>query len=145
MAIGTDAMILDALLSDLNTISLSPQRAIAWPGIAFTPVSGTPYLAVSDFPTDTITRTVSTEGTVIYEGFLQVSAFWPKGQGLIAVKGLAGDIATHFKRGRSIRKNGTGPIVRIQRVPVIAAPIIEPAWVHVPVTVYWRSFNKHPA
>ncbi len=145
MAVTIEGGILDALQYHLSLMPMSPVRQIAWPNVPFTPVIGSPYLAVNDFPTDTITRTVANDGTAIYEGFLQVSVFWPVGQGLIGVKELAGHVAAYFKRGTAIQRNGVGPVVRIERAPVIAAPIIEPAWVQVPVTVYWRSFNKHPA
>ncbi|MRN76827.1 hypothetical protein GJU90_00075 [Brucella sp. 10RB9210] len=75
MATTIEGGILDALQYHLSLMPVSPARPIAWPGISFTPQTGTPYLAVNDFPTDTITRTIANDGTAIYEGFLQVSAF----------------------------------------------------------------------
>ena len=136
MITGVDARIADALLSHLQDADLGVP--VAWPGADFTPPDG-PYLAVSLFPAPVTTATIATHDR--RDGIMQVSVFWPRGAGIIGPMELAGRVADRFPRTTRLIA-GAGQEVRIDRTPSQAAPVQEPGWVQIPVTINWTSFVR---
>lgn len=95
--------------------AMAPPLAIAWEGVAFTPVVGTPYQRVALVP-----------GTPINDeygrgfqdqGFFQVSLHYPPGAGSKDATDRALAIRSTFFRGATFTKNGL--VVKITRTPAI--------------------------
>jgi hypothetical protein len=132
---GFDAAVTDALLSHLQDADLDVP--VAWPGSDFTPPDG-PYLAVALFPLPVTTATIATHDR--HDGIMQVSVFWPRGDGIIGPMELAGSVVARFPRMTRIVRSDR--VVRIDRTPSVGAPVQEPGWVQIPVTINWTSWVR---
>lgn len=137
MPAGIEARIADILLTHLGTLTLAPAVPVSYPGIPFTPPSGT-YLEATIHQNTTLDHFIGDDSTSEYRGLLQVSVRTPAGAGIIAPMDLAGKVAEHFKRGTVLSKDGL--TVRVLKTPDIAGPLQEPDRLHVPVTVTWFCF-----
>ncbi len=132
---GVDAAITDALLSHLQDADLDVP--VAWPGADFTP-GATAYLAVTLFPAPTTVATITTHDR--HDGIMQVSVFWPRGEGIIGPMELAGRVIARFPRGTRLDRNDQS--VRIDRTPWTSPPLQEAGWVQIPVTIPWTAFVR---
>lgn len=136
MAVHPEAVIADALLWHLSQIPLSPSRPIAWPGVRYSPVVGTPYLFATHLPNMTTATGLAFDAGREFRGLFQVSVFWPAGQGVVAPMELVGAVATHFSNGTRIGRAGL--VVEVNRPPEAAPPIEQPDWLQIPITIRWR-------
>lgn len=139
MALRTETRIFEALMERLSSLVLSPAVAVAWPDVDFEP-AGRDYLAPSWMPAETTGFGVEDSTTEQHVGILQVSAFTAEDdRGLTSRLEQAGAVADHFPKGLVLQREGV--VVRITDVPRIGAPLMEPGWYQLPVTIPWRSFN----
>lgn len=138
MAATVEGNIAEALFRHFSALSLPSGVRVAYPGAAFTPTEGQPYVRLTFVPNTPVQSAISFDAEPIRLGLLQVSVFWPAGQGVIGAMDLAGLIRLHFKRGTKIDESGV--LVWIINEPEIAAPIQEPTWLHVPVTIPWHVY-----
>lgn len=111
---------LDTRMASLPSLSTSK---IAWPNVALAAQSAL-YYVVAFLPAQV---NPELQGADHEEGIYQVSVFAPAGQGLGSALTQAQAVADHFKR-----QNLSGISIG---VPTLAPPIIEPDWVHVPVSI----------
>jgi hypothetical protein len=139
MAAGTDAIIMSLLLDRLAL--MTPALPIALPGIPF-PAGGAikpdSYLQATFVPNRTVTRTVG-PGRQQHIGIIQISVWEKAGRGQVKPLETAGRIISHFAKGTSLE--GQGVRVKIDRKPWAAPPLQDAAYVQVPVTVEYVSFN----
>lgn len=140
MAVGTDAIIMAALLDHLQTLVFTPALQIAMPGIDF-PKTGQPkpdnYLAAFFMPNET-SNTELGAGQEQHRGMLQVSVFWKKGAGHVKPLEAADKIITHFAKGTTL--NSGGLKIMIDRKPYAAQPMQDTDRVQVPVTIRYHAF-----
>lgn len=137
MPTGIEARIADILLTHLGTLTLTPAVPVAYPGVPFTPPSGT-YLEATIHQNTTLDHFIGTDSTSEYRGLLQVSVRTPAGAGIIAPMDLAGKVSEHFRRGTVLSKDGLS--VRVSKTPDIAGPLQEPDRLHVPVSISFYVF-----
>lgn len=135
MAIHPEAVIIDALFDHLKTVALPAGAKIAWPGMDFIPEPTKPYLQVRLLKNDPIQPRIRFGAQPIRRGILQVSVFWPSGQGIVKASELAGKVCDLFVRGTSLTKGSVK--VRIMEEPRVASDIQETAWLQVPVSINW--------
>ena len=141
MAIGTEAVILAALLDHLGTLTFSPAMPIAYPGVLF-PLAGQQkpdnYLQVSFLPNRTDTLSVG-QGSQMHQGLLQVSVYWKAGVGYVKPLDVADRIIRHFAKGTRLVSNGVK--IQIDNKPWVAGPLQEGDRVQFPTTIPYRSFG----
>ena len=141
MAIGTEAIILAALLDHLGTLTFSPALAVAYPGVTFPPAGEQKpdnYLQVSFLPNRTTTLSVG-KGRQMHQGILQISVFWNAGEGHVKPLDAADQIIKHFAKGTKLFSGGVK--VQIDNKPWVSGPLQEPDRVQFPITILYRSFN----
>lgn len=140
MATGSDAIIMDALINRLQTLSFTPALSIAYPNVQF-PASGQMpdnYLIASFLPNVTEDYSVG-EGARLHRGFLQVAVVWKSGAGLVKPLEVSGAIIDHFKKGTLLFHDGVK--IKINKQPWIGTPDQSGDRVHVPVTIQYESEN----
>lgn len=130
-ALGTEAQIRDALLSRLESLSLSPPLPVAWPDTPFTkPISGDtppkplPYLEAFYDGSSATPVTIAHDGLNRYLGLLLITVCYPQGAGIIKPGNIAGAVAQHFKRG--IKMSSGDTTVQIIVPPLVAGTYRDP-------------------
>jgi hypothetical protein len=123
----------EALFAHLRSADIGP---VAWPGIRFDPTGA--YLGVSVFFLPATAATVTSHDR--RDGIMQVSVFWPAGDGLIRPMEWAQAVVARFPRHTTLSRNGRD--VRIVRPPYMAAPLQEADWLQIPVTIPWTSWVR---
>lgn len=116
--------------------TLSPALSTAYEGVAFTPVSGTPYQAVQLVPRRTENPSV---GDDHYRdtGEFQVFLAYPTNSGSATILARAEALRTHFKRGTSLVEGST--TVLITRTPQISGTTVVGDRLVVPVIITYIS------
>lgn len=136
--VGVEAQIADALLWYVSQLTTNPAVAVANPGVLFTPSLGVPYLGVSIMPNIDELTGLSFRSTVNHQGLMQVSVFWPAGQGLVKPMQVASQVAAYFAPGTRISRNGL--VVQVNEQPRVAPSLQESDWLQVPVIIRTRCF-----
>ena len=140
MAIGTDAVILAALLDHLGALTFSPALPVAYPGVTF-PAAGQQkpenYVQVSFLPNQTETLSVG-QGRQMHQGILQVSVYWKAGVGYVKPLDVVDRIIQHFAKGTRIISGAVK--VKIDNKPWVSGPLQEGDRVQFPVTIPYRCF-----
>lgn len=142
MATYVETKILNALLSRLSSLTLSPAMPVAYPNVAFTP-SATGYLRATHVPNTANQVTLGASGKNRFEGLLQVDVFWPEDAGLVAPSERAGAVAAHFKRGTDITLDSI--TVRIVTPPEIRQALQSPPYTQIPVMIRYQADAANPA
>ena len=107
--------IADALLTRLTAFSGIAADRIAWPHIAFTPPDDGLYVEVSFHALEPEPHNIGLGTPSRREGWLQMTVVGRKGDGVITVLDMAGQLADHFPAGATYQ---SGDIkVRIARTP----------------------------
>ena len=135
---GTEAMIADSLIWQAGQVAASLGLQIAFPNVPLSQPVGTPYLALTVMPNTAVLQTMEFGGDVDHQGLLQISVFWPSGQGMVKPMSTAAAIVKAFAPGTRIDRNLVS--VRVNEQPRIAPALQESDWCQVPVTVRWRAF-----
>lgn len=138
MASTIEGQIADLLLAHVDSLPFSPELAVSFPGIGFSPADGVTYLEAVLLPNATVTRSVNTGGANQYQGIIQVSVMHPIGTGAIAAMDVAGQVIEHFTRGTALQ--GDDFAVRIIKQPWAAPPMTEPDRIRVPVSIPYIAF-----
>ena len=126
--------------------SKAPQLGVAWPEIGFPPPkdaegNALPYLRAFLLPANTAAFAIDATGSNDHTGILQVSVFWPKGEGVVKPVDLAGEIASHFRRTTRIDLDGVR--IDVAGPPSVGPVLPETDLVQVPVSVPYRSFVQN--
>lgn len=117
---------------------LSPAVPTSWPGVKFTPTTGSPWIRLS-FNLVRVSALSLDNACDEFRGLAQVSVFWPPGEGLVAPMGLAETIKALFPRDSDLTYDGQA--LQITLPPAIGPAIIEPDWIQVPVSIYFAAFS----
>jgi len=142
MAVGTDAIIMDALLGHLSSLTFSPALAISYPGVEF-PASGQAkpanYLQATFLPNVTSNSELGA-GQEQHRGLLQVSVYWKNGAGLVKPLEAADRIIDHFAKGTTLHAGGLKIV--IDRKPYASAPLQDGDRLQTPVTIQYHCFAE---
>ena len=138
---GVDAQIIEALLWYMGQFVATPAMTLANPSVGFIPQIDTPYLDVTVMPNLAGATGIAFGSQIRRQGLMQVSVFWPSGQGLVKPAQVASQIVSYWKRGTRIDRNGL--IIKVNDSPKVASPISEPDWLQVPVTVAWDCISDN--
>lgn len=137
MAESVEAKISDLLLGHLAEFPQSPALPIAWPGLPFTPPSGT-YLEATLIPNTNVNRGLGTDDSTQFRGILQVAVMASANEGIIAAMEIASHIADHFERGTALSEGTLR--VKFEGRPSIAPYMQEPDRLRIPVSIRWHAF-----
>jgi len=125
-------------MARLAALTLSPVLLVAWPGIAFTPPTGT-YLEVALLTNANRNQFVADDSTTEFRGILQVTVVAPSGAGIVGPVETAGKVAQHFERGSPMA--GATLTVKVDKRPDVGSPMVDGDRIRVPVSVYWYAFG----
>lgn len=140
-AVGTEALITEALLTRLKNLTLSPALQVAWPNVPF------PAPPATDKPDTYLQASVlraQTQGIGIaawdeHAGILQVDVVYKPQDGEIKPLNIAHSVAAWFGRGTRM-VNGSVQ-VDVYEKPSITGPIDNgDGYEKFPVSIRYRSF-----
>lgn len=115
----SDQNIMAALQARLATFATTKSLSIAFEGVAFTPGATKTHLADFLLPAATDNPSMGRDHRR-YIGIYQIDVDAPSGSNVVALRKLANDLATHFKRGTALT-HSSGIKVLIIRDPSISA------------------------
>lgn len=143
MATGVETKVYEALMAHLRALSSIPASQIAWPNVRFAP-SRTWFIRPAILPAEASALTVAAAGgTNQLSGVFSVDVFWPEdNEGLTDAFEKASAIIAHFARGTRIDREGI--TVQIVSPPSVAAPLQEPGWAQIPVSIRYIAFTASP-
>lgn len=112
---------------------------IAWRGVLYTPVQGTPYLAPSMTARSSVAQGAGADGTRLHSGVYQINVNHAAGNGLADANAKADELIGLFPRGANLTTtDGQTIVIEIAE----ARPDIQQnAWLVVPVLVRWWSLE----
>lgn len=124
-----------ALQTRVLTVPVFPSK-ISYEGRLYSPVIGVPYASLVLKPTSGKPFSVDGDTTAL-RGLLLVDLYYPASGGSANVE-IAGDsVISKFKSGTKLRcGSGLVLIDYAERADILA----QDAWLHLPVTIGWRSF-----
>lgn len=138
---NAESDILEALLTKVGTLVLTPTLPVSYPGVRYDPVVGTPYLRVTYLPNDSTPTGIAYDSDVSHRGLMQLSVFWPVSQGLVKPTKVASQVVDAFPRGTRLIRGSV--VVQVEEQPQVAPAIQEPNWLQVPTVVRWRSVTPN--
>jgi hypothetical protein len=121
-------------------MTLTPACPVAWPNVKFDAPAGQRYLRVSFMPTSTLGVGLADDSSNQHRAILQIDVMTPvtsSGEGITAPLAIAGQVATHFKRGTRLYR---GPTRILIRRAVIEGAMVSGAHWMTPVSIYARAF-----
>lgn len=142
MATGIESKILEAFLSRLSSLSLTPAMEVAWPDKPFDPPEQG-YLRATHVPNTVTQVTLGDAGQNRYRGIYQVSVFWKRGATEIVAREKADLVAAHFKRGTTLSNGGLS--IRIYTPPVVAQTFEDGPYTQTPVTIRYQVDSANPS
>lgn len=114
-------------------------RQVAYEGIEYTSVIGTPFIRPTVLPVSSVQANLGKSGQELHEGIFQIDVFWPTNQAKALPLGEADKIANYFTRGLTLTHNGVN--VRIGTASIGAANR-DNAWLQIPVLINFHSFTQ---
>jgi hypothetical protein len=127
-----NAAVRAAFVTKLQTLASLP--SVAWENVAFSPVTGVPYLRPFLLPGEPFQAELGTAGCNRHTGIYQISVYSPAGAGVLSLNTLVASIVDHFKRGTTLTYSTT--TLTIQKA--YPGPMMqETDWVHVPITIQY--------
>jgi len=132
----TIATIRAALETRLNGIT-SPLPT-AWENMDYTPVLGTPWQRVNLLVNEPVDYAVTSD-VIEQRGILQVTLYYPHGEGTAAAAARADAVRARFAPVQTLTSGQTK--VEILRTAHIAIGQSVDEWWVVPVSIPWRSFT----
>ncbi len=117
---------------------LMPSMDTATENNAHTPTTGIPYQRLHHLLNNPVDRAVTLDVTED-RGIFQVSLFYPVDGGRVPAMTRAQAIRDHFKPPLTLIEAGVK--VEILRTPGIGSGSRDGDRWHVPVSIYWQSFN----
>lgn len=128
--------ILTACLQRLETLGISPELPIAWPGINFTQPDTGMWLEAKLFPNEPMNYSMDNDGCHAARGFFQVIVGYRPGVGQINPSLIADAVIAHFSKGTPL-----GP-VRVVKSPWQSPEITEGSFLMIPVTIPYYGLTS---
>jgi hypothetical protein len=137
--------IFKALIARLDAYVAASPIPVAIPNVDFDPTKLTSaqpgYLRPSMLPAASQDFAVSNNGSIICLGLMQVDVFWRNNQGLVKPLGRAADLMDFFKKGTRLVFQGVR--VHVLKPPFYAAPMQEPGWIQIPVSIPYTAYASN--
>lgn len=138
-AVGTDALITEALLTRLAALTFSPALQVAWPNKAFGPDKPDTYLQASLLRAET--QGIGIAAWNEHAGILQVDVLYKAQDGEIKPLNIADSVAAWFGRGTRLRNGGL--TIYVDDPPSIASAMPNgDGYLKIPVSIRYRSFVR---
>lgn len=131
-----DTEIYDAFALLVGAFAATEGLTCSYPAVAFTPPASGPWLELQWFPNETQGYGMADDGPSLLQGFAQLSACHPPGQGLTPGTTVTDKIIAAFGKGTTFAG------VRVYRKPWVNSVISDPERIMHPVTIPWRGFDK---
>lgn len=129
-------VILEAFIERLKELVLSPELAIAWPGIKFVPPATGMWLEASFFPSETENVVWNADGCYNAKGFFQICVFYRPGIGQIKPSAVADLIIDNFPKGSFIGNVG------VYKKPWQSPAVTLSDKLYIPVTIPYSGLIK---
>lgn len=148
MAEPVEVAIEKSLIDRLSALVLSPVLPVQLPEVAFTPPTPAPgaaWLKADFLPAPTTTIGIDVGSNNQHMGLLQVTVFWPRGEGEYKPARVAASVIAWFKKGSIYTQDGFRTL--IWRAPY-RLPLRNDAsgrWVMIPVSIPYVCFAPDPA
>jgi hypothetical protein len=140
-ATGTLSAIEEALHYWLSQLTFTPSLYIAWPGRAYNPALGSPYLEPDFMPNKTEYGSIGANALRRHRGLYQVLVHDAENVGTNPVAEKADLIIAHFLPPLTVERNGVrvrmGSFDESTPLPWRARSHSEAGWITVPVTIPW--------
>ena len=134
MATHIEAVIVDALFTKANTVSLGAGLVKAWEGVPYDPTgNNVGFVRFFVLKNDPINPRIRHGNEPIRRGIFQASVYVPDGAGIIKATEQAGIVRTAFARGTKITSGSV--TIRIDDEPTVGPAIQEEAWLQIPVSI----------
>lgn len=134
MATHIEAVIVQALITGAENLSLPTGFEKAYPGLSYNRTSnGTGYVRFSILKNTPTNPRIGFGNEPIRRGIFQASVFVPEGHGLSTATETAGLICDAFARGTKI--NSGSITIRIDDEPDVGPDIQEPGWTQIPISI----------
>ncbi|WP_448043812.1 phage tail terminator-like protein [Bradyrhizobium liaoningense] len=138
-AVGTDALISEALLTRLAALTFSPALQVAWPNKTFGPDKPDTYLQASLLRAET--QGIGISAWNEHAGILQVDVLYKPADGEIKPLNIADAVAAWFGRGTRLRNGGL--TIFVDDPPAIASSMPNgDGYLKIPVSIRYRSFVR---
>ena len=119
---------------------------VGLPNVKFDPPSRsgkrTPYLIMRVQPNGSSRDGLAFDSDLTHIGLLQISVYWPAGEGLLKPTDMAERVAGWWDAGTDMEYLGVK--FTFDYTPTIAAALQESDLLQVPVTVRWRASEIKP-
>lgn len=126
-----------ALQNRLLTVSGLPS-SVAYEGVPFKPVQGTPFVEPVFQPINGRPATCGPDHFVLHEGLFNVAVVYPAGQGTGAAEAMADLIKEAFRAGTVLTLNANQ--IRTHWAERKAV-LHDAGWVRVPVSISWYLYS----
>lgn len=129
-----------AVTNRVTTLGLD--LPIAWQNVTFKPETDAPdgkWLRVQHVPNTVERMQIASDGAHRFLGLLQVTVHWPKGDGEIEPREIAGQIVAHFPCDLTLTEDDVS--VRITQRPRAGDMLIESAGAMVPVMISYECYH----
>lgn len=134
MATHIEAVIIDALFTEADGITLANGFVKAWEGVPYDPTGNeTGFVRFSVLKNNPINLRIALSTSPIRRGILQASVYVPDGAGIVQATEQAGIIRDAFERGTKITSGDV--TIRIDDEPTVDPAIQEEAWLQIPVSI----------
>ena len=134
MATHIEAVIVDALFTATNSLSLGTGWYRAYEGYDYDPTgNNVGYVFFSVLKNDPVNPRIRHGNEPIRRGIFQASVYVPDGAGTITANEKAGIIRDAFERGTKITSGSV--TIRVDDEPTVGPAIQEEAWLQVPVSI----------
>ncbi len=136
--VGKDAVVADTLLTRLQVIAAALGMPVALPDIAFNPADHPDgYLVADHLPNAPAWEAMHGGGKVMDQGLSTLSAYLPKGQGVIRAANILGAIKAALPSGTALWADGVK--IKITRDPWTAPPLLGDPFSQYPITIAWEA------
>ena len=127
--------ITDAL--NAGVLAVFPTTPIAWENILYDPIPDTPYVRPTVIVHRSLPEGLGPSGLIRHSGVLQVSLYYPLGEGMLDMLTAGDVVASALKRGTDLISGSA--VVRVESV-ARAMVLYDKAWAHLPITITWVCF-----
>lgn len=124
-----------ALQSRLAAVTGVP--AIAYEGMPYTPVIGTPFINAQIVQSNGRPATMGDDHLLLHSGSFELGVTYPSGAGTLAAETMADTIKADFRANDVLTQGSTK--VRLRYAERYMADIT-PDWVRIPISIGWYLF-----
>ena len=121
-----------------NLVGVTNIPTIAWEGMPFSPVVGTPFVEPVLFPLASIPKTMGADHLILHEGLFLVTLVYPATGGTGAVEAMADAVKTAYNVSTPLALNSRAVRVRSSQRGGVE---MDSDWMRLLVSVSWYTYD----